>query len=150
MCWKRGQTPQHHPRHLHFRERKVRDRGVSVHRPVEWALHRGAKRSLPGGTSRIYHFTLFAPCCVSTFLLFFAVFAVFHFSPRGAFLRFYCFSLFLLFSFFRAVVCFYNFTFFRFYIFPPRGGGTSDPAVFHLLTVLHFLPHEVGCLVFTF
>ena len=97
-----------------------------------------------------YPFTLFAPCCVSTILLFFAVFAVFHFSPRGAFLRFYCFSLFLLFSFFRAVVCFYNFTFFRFYIFPPRGGGTSDPAVFHLLTVLHFLPHEVGCLVFTF
>ena len=113
-------------------------------------LHRGAKRSLPGGASRIlpfypfrsvlrfYNFTvvrrfcsfsLFAPWCVFTILLFFAV---------------------LLFYFFRAVVCFYNFTFFRFYMFPSRGGGTSDPAVFYILTVLHFLPHEVGCLVFTF
>ena len=112
MCWKRGQTPQHHPRHLHFRERKVRDRGVSVHRPVEWALHRGAKRSLPGGTSRIYHFTLFAPCCVSTFLLFFAVFAVFHFSPRGAF-----FTILLFFAVFTVFLFSRGSLFLQFYVF---------------------------------
>ena len=116
-------------------------------------------------------FTLFAPCCVSTILQFFAVFTVLHFSLRAAFRLFCRFSPFLqfytfrsrvrfddftvfrclyCFTFFRAVVCFYIFTFFRVYTFSSRGRWYIGSYSFYILTVLHFLLHAIACLVFTF